>query len=82
MSYHRSLRDKEKLIKLVKETGCSYLSPVWYNEEKGRYIKLDVPRKERKKFLKKLSNRIVRRSKDNLKNSQYKKIYDLWWELY
>ena len=28
------------------------------------------------------TNRIVRRSKDNLKNSQYKKIYDLWWELY
>ncbi len=82
MSYRRSLKDKEKLFKLVKGTGCSYLSPVWHNEEKGRYIKLDAPRKERKKFLKKLSNRIVRRSKDNLKNSQYKKIYDLWWELY
>jgi hypothetical protein len=35
-----------------------------------------------KRFFKKYSNRVVRRTKDIYKGRSYKKVFDLWWTLF
>lgn len=37
---------------------------------------------ESKRFFKKYSNRVVRRSKGSYNGGSYKKVFDLWWTLF
>ena len=37
---------------------------------------------EFKRFFKKYSNRVVRRSKGSYRGGSYKKVFDLWWTLF
>ena len=83
MSYRRSQERNRKLKKLYNETKNSYGVGVYYNVDKGRYIKYSPRRKSRRTmFLHRVANRKVRRCQDYLKNGLYRKIYDYWWELF
>ena len=70
-------RHKERLLRKSKESR-GWLGP-YFDEDKNRLI--IIPRGKRSKFLKKCGNRRVRNSKELLKHSNYKRVYDYWWEL-
>ena len=79
MSYERSCNRNRCLLKLYNKTKYKYIG-VYYDRDKNRYIKSKRPNLS--KWHKKQSNRKLRRNKNlNYKNSQYKKLYDFWWEL-
>ena len=76
--YYRKRIDKKKLKKLNKY-------PWWwiayFDDEKGFYKRYYLS--ERKKFIKKCSNKKVRKSVNfSLKGAGYRKCYDFWWELF
>lgn len=79
MSHNRSAADKAKLKKLYIEKRR--YPGVGYNEEKDLYRRYYKGKES--KYLKKLANRRVRRSQNEIQNgSAYKKLLDYWWILY
>ena len=82
--YFRSKERNKRLKKLYSETKNSYGEGAWYDEEKKRYIKCSSSNTTGyTKWLRRLSNRRVRKMKDiTLNNCQYKKVFDYRWELY
>ena len=83
MSYRRSKERNKRLKRLYEQTKHSYGSGAWYDDRKDRYIRYyPTNRTGYTKYLRRLSNRRVRRMKEfALNGSQYKKIYDYWWSL-
>lgn len=84
MGYCGSQERNRRLKKLFDETKNSSRGGggAFYDEDKGRYIKYSPRRKPgHAKFLRRVANRKVRRNKDHLRNGQYRKVYDYWWEL-
>lgn len=80
---HRSPYDskkyyKRKLKRLAKITN-GWLCGVYYSETKGRYVRLN--RGSRSKWLKKCSNKKIRRFKGDLPNNVHK-LFDYWWEMW
>ena len=82
--YFRSKERDRRLKKLYDATKSGYGAGAWYNEEKKRYIRCSNSNTTGyTKWLRRLSNRRIRRMKDvTLNNGQYKKVFDYWWELY
>lgn len=83
MGYHRAEERNRRLKKLCDETKNSCGSGAYYDENKNRYIKCcarNTPGYA--KYLRKISNRRVRKSDIPLKGCSYKRLYDYWWELY
>lgn len=69
---------KKRLERLGKCTD-GWVFGVYYSKRKGRYIVLN--RGSRSKWLKKCSNRKIRRFKGDLPNNVHK-IFDYWWCLW
>lgn len=81
MSWQRSRETKRRYKKLHDDTIHCYGSGVWYDEEKGRYIRCYQPR--RAKFVKRKCNRAVRRYKGPLPDKgSYRKVSEFWWEIW
>ena len=81
MSWKRSIETKKRYKKLHKKTVHSYGAGVWYDEERGRYIRYWQPR--RAKFLKRKCNREVRRYKGSLPaKGTYRRVSEFWYEMW
>jgi hypothetical protein len=81
MSWQRSRETKRRYKKLHDDTIHCYGSGVWYDKEKGRYIRCYQPR--RAKFVKRKCNRAVRRYKGSLSTKgSYRKISEYWWDIW
>ena len=89
--YERYLKHKQKLKRLYEMSNSMYPCPVIYTDEiwiKGRgYVENPKPyykrwyRGKRSKYLKRLSNKRIRRYKNELyKGNQCHKLFDFWWE--
>lgn len=79
----KRIPEQEYLKKRYKRLGgWSYSNLLYYDKDKGRYIK-DY-RGRRSKAIKKQSNRKIRYYKGDLGSElgNYKKISEFWWELY
>lgn len=83
MGYNRSIDDKRRLIKLYNKTKYSFGSGAYYNEKKKRFVRIYPSNTSGfTKYLRRISNRRVRRSKELLNRCQYRKVYDYWWTLF
>ena len=83
MGWKRCQNRKHRLIKLYNNTKNSYGSGVYYDEDKKRYIRYSFSKSSKlPKFLKKVSNKKLRHSKDTLNKGKYKKYFDYWWSLF
>lgn len=81
MSYKNASERNRRLKSRYKKLGDKMTSGVWYDENNERYREYHAPR--RAKYLRNRSNRKVRRSKNKFGDyGTYKKVYDLWWELW
>ena len=81
MGYRRSQETKKRYVRLYEETMRHYGSGVWFNEEKGRYIRYWQPR--RAKWVKRKCNRAVRRYKGSLPDKgSYRRVSEYWWEIW
>ena len=83
MGYRASQERNRRLKKLYADTKYSYSAGVYYDDDKGRYVKYTPRRKSGyTKFLRRVANRKVRKNKDYFKRGLYRKVYDYWWELF
>lgn len=81
MSYNGSKERNKRLKRLHDQTKNAYTSGAYFDEDKGRLVR--YYRGKRSKFLKQLSSKKCRRIKlVALQHSQYKRIFDYWWELF
>jgi hypothetical protein len=83
MAYKQAQNRKKHLLKTYKATKNSWGSGVWFDEQTGRYVKYSGSNTPGyTKYLRRMSNRKVRRAKDIGNHSNYKKYYDYWWILF
>ena len=81
MSWQRSRETKRRYKKLHDDTIRCYGSGVWYDEEKGRYIRCYQPR--RAKIVKRKCNRAVRRYKGSLPTKgSYRIVSEFWLDIW
>lgn len=80
MGYFDSKERARRLENLQKETSHNCVGGAYYDERKGRIVR--YYRGKRSKYLKQLSSKKCRHSDATLQNSQYKKVFDYWWELF
>ena len=76
MSHRRKMGDIKKAKQTFARAGHY---AIWYNEEKHMWVRFY--KSKRGKYLRKLSNRKVRRTKYIPNGSSYKRNFDYWWEL-
>ena len=81
MAWKQSRERNRRLKKRCKSPDMPFTRGVFYDEEKGRCIHYYVG--SRSKFLRKVSNKKVRRYNKLYANySGYRKIYDYWNEMF
>lgn len=72
--------EQERLKKLNSKIDNSYPSAVYFDRDKGRYVRL-YRDKERSRFIKHKNNKKVRRYKGDIRNgNHYRKLSEFWWE--
>jgi len=72
----RNYRKKKRLLDMAE----AFYFGAWADENNTHIHHRKNSKTEQ--YYKKLSNRKVRRYKDELQNSSFKKVFDLWWTLY
>jgi len=83
MSYKRKAEDNRRLRKLHQKTANSFLSGVYFDEQKGRLVRFSASRKKAlPRYLKRRSNKSVRRTHGRMHHGEYRKQYDYWWNLW
>ena len=90
-AYERDRKHKKKLVRLAKICSKWYHSPA-YMMDKDRDYTSDpeemmfvsrIYRGHRSKYLKRISNKKIRRYNKEIKSrGGYKRIFDYWWEMY
>lgn len=70
--------ERHKIKKLLDDTKHRYGAGAYYDEAKGRIIQYWF----NKKYLKKVAAKTARKVKAISNGSLYKRVYDLWWELF
>ena len=82
MAYKQAANRRCKLEKLYKQTKNhgAYPGGAYFDEQRGIYIKNNLPRFA--KYLRKVSNRKVRKIADIGNNGNYRKLYDYKYNLY
>lgn len=72
--------EQERLKKLNSKIDNSYPSAVYFDDRRGRYVRLYRDR-ERSRFIKHKNNKRVRRYQGEIRNgNHYRKISEFWWE--
>ena len=83
MAYKQAQNRRKRLLKTYRKTKNGYRGGVWFNEDKGIFIKYSGSNSSGyTKFLRKMSNKKVRKTKDIGNHSDYKRLYDYYWILY
>ena len=94
MSYARSQETKKRLEKLHEETkrrldkmyqenNSRHGSGALYDNDKKRYVKISLSyRSDYPKFLRRQTNKRVRKCGFNPDRGQYRKLFDYWCELF
>jgi hypothetical protein len=84
MAYKQAQNRKKRLLKTYRQTKTNYGCGVFFDEDKGRYIRYSPSNTPGyTKFLKKVSNRKIRRARTDIGNhGAYKRQYDYWWTLF
>lgn len=82
MSYSKSEKNKKKLKKLAEETYNTCPTGAFYDEKKKRYIRYYRGNKWLKVHCRRMTRRKLKNTVVIYDKSQYKKLYDYWWELY
>ena len=85
MAYKQARNRKKRLMKTYRKMPVRKYSAagVWVDKDSGRYIKYSASNTPGyTKFLRRASNRKVRRATDIYRYGSYKKLYDCWWTLY
>ena len=88
MGYFRKAEEKKRLKKLAEETENSYGRGAYFSNRKNRYIRYycysDNHCNGKKRFFRRIGNRIVRRNNEeiNCGKSWFKRTYELWWKMY
>lgn len=87
MGWRRSHETKRRNKNLYEKTKNSYARGCWYDEEQDRLIRYQISKKGRGNrfgWRKRVCNRLVRRRKDMLGGGkgQYRKVAELWWEVF
>lgn len=80
MAYKQAQNRKKRLLKTYRQTKTNYGAGVFFDEDKGRYIRYypsNTPGYT--KTLKKISNRKVRHAKEVGSHSVYKRHYNYRW---
>lgn len=88
--YKRKIKYKNKMKHLAKITSNDWLAPVYPVGDDGEWSTVDDAvyfrrdwRGSRSKIFKKVSNKKLRNYKGDIpKNGGYRKVFDLWWEIY
>ena len=80
VSYRRKQEDNRRLKKTYAQTKNAYGNGVYFDENKGRYIRVYSPRSA--KFFRKQSNKRVRKSNFSMRVGEYLKQYDYWWQIW
>lgn len=81
MAYKQAKMRRSKLEKTYNKSGTRYYpGGVYYDEELDRYFKYDLPRFA--KYLRKVSNKKVRKAGNLGQRGNYRKLFDYKWELY
>lgn len=82
MRHNEKMVEKRKLKRTYAATHSRYGSGVWYDDRKQRYVRIYIGSPGYGKFLRRISNKRLRKDKRLYQGSAYKRIYDYWWELY
>lgn len=83
MAYKQAQNRKKRLLKTYNATKHGYGAGVWLDDCTGCYRKYHACRTSGyTKYLRRLSNRKVRKSKDIYNYGAYRKLYDYWWTLF
>lgn len=83
MAYKQAQNRRKRLLKTYRQTKTNYSAGVFFDEDKGRYVRYSPSNTPGyTKFLKKVSNRKIRKSKDVVNHGAYKRQYDYWWALF
>ena len=83
MAYKQAQSRRKRLLKTYYKTKNNYCRGVWFDEDKSRYIKYSASNTPGyTKFLRRVSNKKVRKAKDIGSRSGYRRLYDYWWILY
>lgn len=83
MAYKQAQNRRKKLMKTYEETKNCYGSGVWFNDEKGFYIKCTASNTPGyAKYLRRVGNRKVRHSKELHNHGTYRRMFDYKWALY
>ncbi len=81
MAYKQSKERNKRLERRYKKYGGKMSSGVWYDKDDSRYKEYHLPR--RAKYIRDRSNRKIRRTKCYFGNhGTFKKVYDVWWEVW
>ncbi len=77
MAYKQAQNRNKRLLKTYRKTKYKYCAGVWFDEEKGRYVKCTASNTPGYvKSLRKIGNKKVRKAKDVGNFGAYKKLYD------
>lgn len=83
MGYNRNAETQRRLKKAHQSR---YRCPIYFDDEKGRYIRYTfgrAGRTGRRQMLKKLSSKKIRRSSEIYQEKgKHHRHFDFWWELF
>ena len=86
MSYRRSQETKKRYKNLYAKTKHKYARGCWYDEEQNRLIRYQLSKKGRGNhfgWVKHQCNKKIRRHKGELGGKgTYRKMAELWWEVF
>lgn len=82
VSYKCSKCRNDRLKKLYNETKTFYGCGVYYDKRKGRLVRCYISKRGAKRYYKHTSNKMIRRKRAMGNNGYFKKVYDVWWNLY
>lgn len=81
MSYQRSRQEHKRMSRLYDQTKNTYGAGAYFNEQKNCFMRYSASNGVRSKFLKKQSNKRVRRATDLHNYAAYRRYLDYYFEL-
>lgn len=87
---YRRHKKRQKIKRLMDIDNHTYIGTLWFEwgfDEMGRWMRIGTYPKRRKnskkqRFYKRYSNRIIRKSRADYQNGDYRKAFDYWWTIW